>query len=120
MAPFVVAVSAAAHPMPRPQVELYFAKRCGQGSVRACIHRASIHWNQSYLQMLRVATCESRLNPRARNTQGSGATGLFQFMPGTWASTPYGRYSIWSAKYQSLATGWMWNAGRKSEWSCQA
>lgn len=32
---------------------------------------------------IRIATCESSLNPYARNEQ-SGAQGLFQFLPSTW------------------------------------
>jgi soluble lytic murein transglycosylase-like protein len=53
----------------------------------------------------------------ARNP--SGASGLMQFMPSTWQTTPYRRRSIWSAKYNALAGGWMHSAGRGNEWSCR-
>ena len=43
--------------------------------------------------LIRKAHCESGLNPYARNPQ-SAATGILQFLPSTWRSTPYGRYSI--------------------------
>lgn len=104
--------------MPRPAKELFFNKRCEAGNVRACIHRGALHWGQSYGFMRDLARCESNFNPRAHNTQGSGATGLFQFMPGTWAGTPYRGYSIYSAKYQSLSAGWMLARGRRNEWAC--
>lgn len=99
--------------------ERYFAKRCHERNtqgVLACIHRAALHWDQSYSQMKAVAWRESKYNPNICNTQGSGACGLFQFMPGTWASTPYRGYSVFSAKYASLATAWAWSRGWQSHW----
>lgn len=95
--------------------------QCSQRNPRACIERAILTYRLRGWQaawMRRVARCESRMNPYARNP--SGATGLFQFMPSTWRSTPYGRYSITSAKYQALAAAWMLaRAGRSREWVCR-
>lgn len=65
----------------------------------------------------RKARCESGLSPYAHN--GSEASGLFQFLPSTWGSTPYGRFSIWSAYANSLAAGWMHAHGRAGEWTCR-
>ena len=67
----------------------------------------------------RKASCETggTFNPRAYNP--SGASGLFQFLPSTWASTPYGRLSIWSPYASALAAGWMHQQGRGGEWVCQ-
>lgn len=65
----------------------------------------------------RKAQCESLLNPNAQNR--SGASGLFQFLPGTFRSTPYGRLSIWSPYANALAAGWMHAHGRGGEWVCQ-
>ena len=69
--------------------------------------------------LLRKARCESTLNPYARNA--SGATGLLQFMPGTWRTTPYGGRSILSAKWNALAGAWMHRpeVGRGGEWVCR-
>ncbi len=63
-----------------------------------------------------LARCESGLSPTARNA--SGSSGLMQFMPGTFAGTPFGRFSIWSPYASALAAGWMLQQGRRSEWVC--
>jgi len=65
----------------------------------------------------RRAWCESRNDPNAQNA--SGASGLFQFLPGTFRSTPYGGSSIWSPYANALAAGWMQAHGRGGEWVCQ-
>lgn len=63
------------------------------------------------------ARCESGLSPFAHNP--SGASGLFQFLPSTFASTPFGNFSIWSPYANALAAGWMHDHGRGGEWVCQ-
>lgn len=65
----------------------------------------------------RKASCESHLWRYARNP--SGASGLFQFLPSTWASTPFGRYSVFDPYANALAAGWMHVHGRGGEWVCQ-
>jgi len=65
----------------------------------------------------RKAGCESHLSPAAHNA--SGASGLFQFLPSTWASTPFARLSIWSPYANALAAGWMHEHGRGGEWVCR-
>ena len=64
--------------------------------------------------------CETggTLSARALNSS-SGAAGLFQFVPSTWASTPYARFSVWSPYANALAAGWMHAHGRAGEWSCR-
>lgn len=90
---------------------------CSQKRPTACIKFAAVKHRQSYPAMRRVAKCESTLNPYARNGIHRG---LFQFnYPGTWSTTPYRRFSPWSARWNSLAAAWMWKAGRKREWVCQ-
>ena len=66
----------------------------------------------------RVSACESGGNANARNP--SGATGTFQFMPSTWASTPQARagMSITDPNASAQAAAWMYSQGRQSEWSC--
>lgn len=63
-----------------------------------------------------ISYAESRNNPLARNP--SGASGLFQFLPSTFRSTPPGMRgeSIWDVSAQREAARYMVLAGRKREW----
>ena len=74
------------------------------------------------------ADCLAAINAREdpdgslhqQNLQGSPATGLFQFMPGTWASTSVGQQvSLYSASVddQINAAVEMLQSGRKSAWA---
>ncbi len=66
----------------------------------------------------RRARCESHLYAGAKNE--SGATGLFQFLPSTFRSTPYRGFSILSPYANALAAGWMMGpAHRDGEWACR-
>lgn len=100
----------------RTHVLVEHVHRCSQERPRGCIRLAAARWRQSYPTLLRVATCESTLRWWAHNP--SGASGLMQFMPSTWQTTPYRRRSIWSARWSSLAAAWMFHVGRQHEWSC--
>lgn len=68
-------------------------------------------------ELWRKARCESHLYRYAHNP--SGASGLFQFLPSTWHSTPFGGYSIYDPYANALAAGWMHEHGRGGEWVCQ-
>jgi soluble lytic murein transglycosylase-like protein len=92
--------------------------RCRMGDVPACITRAARRWRVSGGLLRRRAWCESRMNPRAYNAS-SGASGLFQFLPSTWRTTPYRRRSIWSAEHNAMAAAWMHHVGRGGEWACR-
>jgi hypothetical protein len=82
------------------------------------IYEAADNYGQSREDMLRVARCESGLNPSA---VGGGGTyhGLFQFVPSTFAGTPYGEYDIYDPWANANAAGWMWSEGNKGNWVCQ-
>ncbi len=82
------------------------------------IDKAAKKYGQSYSAMVRVARCESVLDPCAVNKSGP-YYGLFQFLKSTWKTTPYGDKSIWDPEAQALAAAWMWKQGRKKEWACQ-
>ena len=82
------------------------------------IYDAADRYGQPREDMLRVAMCESNLDPSAVNSS-SGASGLFQFMPSTFASTPYADQDIFDAWASANAAGWMWSVGRRNEWECQ-
>ncbi len=81
------------------------------------IYAAADRYGQSRSAMLRVAECESNLNPNAVNPTGS--YGLFQFVRSTWDTTPYAQYDIFDAWASANAAGWMWSVGRRGEWVCQ-
>lgn len=82
------------------------------------IYEAANNYGQSGDDMVRVARCESGLNPHA--VGGGGAYhGLFQFVPSTFAGTPYGQYDIYDPWANANAAGWMWSEGQKSAWVCQ-
>jgi hypothetical protein len=71
-------------------------------------------------QALRVAACESGYNPSAYN-RSSGASGVFQFLHSTWATTAYAGYSpfnawanINAAHQVFVRDGYSWR-----EWQCK-
>lgn len=102
-------------------------KHCEQGIVRSCIHRAVIHRHLDYGTALYIANRESGFHPELCNGEVPGgphvanrlerACGLFQFMPRTWAGTPYAHRSRFSAKWASLAYAWMVSHGYASAWA---
>ncbi|MGH7904775.1 MAG: transglycosylase SLT domain-containing protein, partial [Candidatus Dormibacteraceae bacterium] len=67
---------------------------------------------------LKVAYCESGYNPNAVNP-GSGTEGLFQFMPSTWARTPWGRDSPFDASANAHAAAWLYQREGGSPWQCK-
>lgn len=69
-------------------------------------------------ELWRKARCESGLNRFARNP-ASAASGLFQFLPSTWNTTPYAGFSVFDPFANSLAAGWMHAHGRANEWVCR-
>jgi uncharacterized protein YraI len=81
------------------------------------IYDAADKYGQPRQDMLRVAECESNLDPYAVNP--SGSYGLYQFIRSTWESTPYAADDIFDPRANAYAAGWMWSVGRRSEWVCQ-
>ena len=68
-------------------------------------------------EIRRKCLCESHGNRYAHNA--SGASGICQFLPSTFASTPFHGFSIYSMYANALAAGWMHAHGRGGEWVCQ-
>ncbi len=92
-------------------------KQCSQSRVVPCIRRAALRHRVSVHLQLAIARCESRLRPWVLNTNGSGAAGLMQFMPGTFAATPYGARPILSAKWNALAGAWLLRRAGTGPWT---
>jgi len=86
------------------------------GSVASMIYQVFGAYGSAAIN---VARCESGLNPGAYNP--SGAAGVFQIMPGTWAGTseagqsPYNAFANIVAAHQIFVRdGYSWR-----EWTCQ-
>lgn len=89
----------------------------GHARISRCfIARAALRYDQSRSEAYYIAHRESRYNWRVTNSS-SGAAGLFQFMPRTWAYTPYRNHSRYHPRWAALAAMWMWKRGYKSHWS---
>lgn len=87
-------------------------------SIIDIIYEAAAYYGQNGDDMLRVARCESNLDPN-NVTPPYQASGLFQFLPSTWASTPYADQDIFDPEASAYAAAWMWSVGRRGEWVCQ-
>ena len=66
---------------------------------------------------INVAYCESRYHPNSVNTD-SGATGLFQFMAGTWGGTPWASKSRFDPVANAQAAAWLYKTYGPQRWSC--
>lgn len=106
-APYAVPYGAAFwQPVPEPPV----------GTIMQIIWSAAQQYNVSYSWLLGVAQCESGLNPTAVNRY-SGASGLFQFMPGTFYG--HGGTDIWDPVQQANIAAKMFSIGESGEWVCK-
>ena len=94
------------HPAPPPQIAKYIYDAFNPLGARA------VQW------AMNVAWCESRYHPNSVNSD-SGASGLFQFLPSTWAFTPYASHSPFDPQYNALAAAWLYKRDGGSQWVCQ-
>ena len=79
-------------------------------------------------EALRIIDCESNGDPNAQNPY-SGAGGLFQFLPSTWASTApnagYGDHSVFEAEANIATAAWLANRYQElgysywNAWNCK-
>lgn len=93
-------------------------RRYSERQIVKIIEEAAKRFGQPRAAMLRVARCESNLDPTAVNRAGP-YYGLFQFLKSTFASTPFADEDILDPKANALAAAWMWKQGRRNEWACQ-
>ena len=115
------AATAAAAASPAPRGAVYAppsTPRPSVGYVQDLIRQAFGPQGQAAVDWgLRVAACESGYNPNAHNA--SGASGVFQFMPGTFRGTPYGNQSIFDASANVSAAAWYFQQHGGGAWSCK-
>jgi len=92
------------------------------GDIESVIRAAAATWGADANQLLRVAWCESRYNVYAVNSR-SGASGLFQFMPATWAANSvragYAGASVFDPVASANVAAWMFAHGQAAQWSCK-
>jgi soluble lytic murein transglycosylase-like protein len=110
------------------------------GYVTGCTHRASLGLTQSVpsvpelidraaadygipgaaRHLRAIAWCESRFFPGAYN-RSSGASGLFQFVPRTWAATPQGQAGLspYDAEANARAAAWLYARSGGRPWVCR-
>lgn len=107
------AAAAAAIPAHQP-----FTNNPGAAAVKQLIVQDFSSMGQSAVDWgLRVAACESGYNPNAYNPDG--ASGVFQFMPGTFRGTPYGNQNIFDASANVAAAAWYYGQHGGGAWSCK-
>ncbi len=92
------------------------------GEIAAIVRAAAEKWGADPDTLLRVAWCESRYNPSAYN-YASGASGLFQFMPATFARNSVraglGDASVWDPVANANTAAFMFAAGQARQWACK-
>lgn len=93
-------------------------------TIKECVKLATIAYPAlTESRAWKIIGGESRGNPNAYNKRSiwnkEHASGLWQFIPSTYYSTPYGKagMSIWSPCASSMAAGWMHEHGRGGEWA---
>ena len=98
-------------------------------SVVGIITAASNKHGLSAGYMIKVATCESTLNPSAVNrgyyAGGGHPSGLYQYLPETWnrisSRSPYGQQpwsEVFNVTTNANVTAWAFANGYSGEWAC--
>ena len=93
-------------------------RRYSEREIIRIIEQAADRYNQPRRAMLRVARCESNLDPYAVSPDRR-YFGLYQFLKTTWRTTPYRDEDIYDPRANARAAAWMWKQGRRNEWACQ-
>lgn len=99
------------------------------GDVAGIITAASNKYGLNASYMIKVATCESTLNPSAVNrgyyAGGGNPSGLYQYLPETWSRissrSPYGHQpwgEVFNVTTNANVTAWAFANGYSGEWAC--
>ncbi len=97
------------------------------GSVESLIVKWANHYGVSPSTMLRVAHCESTMNPLAQNkgyyAGGGNPSGLFQFLPETFAryqrKAGLSGLDVFNADHNARVAAYAFSVGGASEWECK-
>jgi hypothetical protein len=95
-----------------------------KGSVQRSIYDSALVFGMPFSVLLKIAKCESALNPRATN---GSHYGLFQFAPATFedaasrlqTTTGVAAKSYWNALDSAYVAGFMFATGDAKRWSCE-
>jgi Transglycosylase SLT domain len=106
----------------RPQALAY--PKDVKGRVRQAIYDSAETFGVPYAVLLRIARCESALNPRA--TDGTHF-GLYQFLPGTFhggtrsmrSMTGIQASNLWKASDSAYVAGFLFAIGHSPAWQCR-
>jgi soluble lytic murein transglycosylase-like protein len=104
-----------AKPTARPTANVPSAPAAAPGTIEAIIQQAADANGVSYPWMLKIARCESGLNPHAYNPSGP-YYGLFQFLMSTFRAN--GGTDIWDPVQQANITARMLAHGQAHQWGC--
>ena len=90
-----------------------------QPSVAEALTVASVAYGVPRAELSAVSMCESTHRAHARNP--SGASGLFQFMPGTWAGNRFGAagLSVWSPYASAMGAAYHVSRYGWGAWECK-
>lgn len=90
--------------------------------IERIIRDAAARWGADPEQLLRVAWCESRFDPLAYNPS-AGDSGLFQFIPSTWAANSvragYAGVSPFDAVANANTAAMMFSRSQAWQWTCK-
>jgi hypothetical protein len=105
----------------RPQANSY--PRQIVGPIHRALYDSTLTYGIPYRTLLRIAACESALNPWAVNGPHYG---LFQFLPATfyegvqrmWQETGIAAQSYWDPRDASYVAGYLFATGEATRWTC--
>lgn len=97
------------------------------GSVEQIVRQAARKYGLNEDHMVVVARCESSLNPRSVNygyyAGGGHPSGLFQFIPSTWATMSaqagYSGSDVFNPVANANVAAWAWAHGMSGQWECK-
>jgi hypothetical protein len=102
-----------------PAVQIQSRVSAGPAGIQALIHEAFQPLGPDVVVWaLRIAACESGYRPNAVNSS-SGAMGLFQFMPSTWARSPFAAQDPFDPRINAQAAAWLYQRSGPAQWVCE-